>query len=90
LKEDFEELEELIGKEVKILMVSEEVASKFFDNGQFTFRAKCPYCGKVAEIEQCGSGAAFNVPDELMEKVGYPSVGRCSNCRKLLVVGCKL
>ena len=75
---------------VEKVVVSEEIAERFFSDIDFTFKAKCPYCKQVVEIKQCGSGSAFDVPDELMEEVGYPTVGVCSNCKGIVVVGFEL
>jgi hypothetical protein len=56
---------------VEKVVVSEEIAERFFSDMDFTFKAKCPYCKQVVEIKHGGSGSAFYVPDELMEEVGY-------------------
>jgi len=69
--------------------VSEELAKKFYSDTDFNIEAKCPYCKKRTEMDHGDDISSFDLPDELLKEVVYPSIGICQRCGKTSLIGHK-
>ena len=75
-------------EELKILVVGDIAASKFYHLPNSTLNTTCPHCGEVNTINQGEDDST--IPAEQKNKVGYAKIGVCSRCHLKIIVGFKL
>ena len=74
--------------DLKILIVGDVSASKFFHVPKFWIHSRCPNCGKIATIKPFSDSESLS--DDLNKAVGYAKIGVCSRCQKKMLVGFKI
>jgi hypothetical protein len=74
-------------KKMLVTYVNKKLAKRFYADLHTNIEAICPYCKVQTEIAHGDAISTFDLPEKLIKKVVYPSIGLCQNCGKTFLLG---